>query len=193
MNLLRAGRSVAKAFCIAEAGTVSIEFAFCLPIMVTLWLGGTELQHMLQANRRVNLATTTVGDTVGRFPDLTRETVDDILALAPGLMLPFASDGARLQVRVSAVDIQSDGKAVVAWSRGRSMKERTSGADITSELPASVRVHGTQVIFSELAYQYEPLFGDSFLSAVNFTEQLYFSPRRTERVKLCYAGRKNCI
>ena len=62
-----------------------------------------------------------------------------------------------LKTRVSSVKILANGKACVRWSRSpNSGYARTPKSDVTTFIPADLRVPSTYLIVPETEYAYEP-------------------------------------
>ncbi|WP_322186173.1 TadE/TadG family type IV pilus assembly protein [Fulvimarina sp. 2208YS6-2-32] len=111
-------RRAIGAFARARDGAVAIEFVLVLPILVLLYLGAFEGSKLFEVSRKANTATETIGDLVGRTRSVTLRELNNIFDVARAIISPF--DPGELDVQISAISIDPQGKATVDWSRKRS-------------------------------------------------------------------------
>jgi len=174
-----------------EAGMAAVEFSLILPILVLLWIGGVEVTQAMSVDRRVNNLASSVGDLVARTKVLTYNDVSSIFAVAPGALFPYSSTG--VQIRVTAVDMNSGGTATVAWSRATGATAYTAGAPMNGIVPATLRVPNTQVIMAEVYFNYTPAIGKVITGTLQLSDRLYFVPRLVTKVQLCDNSNQNCV
>jgi Flp pilus assembly protein TadG len=156
-----------------KRGVVVIEFAFILPLMLTMWLGSIELSQIFTANRKAELTARTLADLIARFPgDEPMETKDfqpiwsSILATMAPLDNKIVSYG---YTHVAFSNVESGGKtpkATVCWSQfwkvapnGGKMNSprrlRGSVVDVNA-IPAHFRTKNTTLIWTEVEFNYTP-------------------------------------
>ena len=85
-----------------------------LPVMITLYLGAVEVSQGIGIDRKVTLTTRTVADLASQVASINNADMSNILNASSAVIAPY--DTSRLQVTVSAVEIDSNGIAKVAWS-----------------------------------------------------------------------------
>jgi Flp pilus assembly protein TadG len=137
-----------------------------------------------------NLASA-VGDLVSRDKRLTFAEVDQIFDIAPAAMYPYGSTG--LSIRVSAVQIDKDKNATVAWSRAKGSKAAyTAGTSVNNFIAANLRVPESQIIMSEVYQSYRPGVGYVITGEINMEDRMFFVPRLDRVVKLCDNKGENC-
>jgi Flp pilus assembly protein TadG len=174
----------AKRLASHEGGIAAVEFAMILPILVLLWLGGVEMTGALSVDRRVNNYASSLGDLVARRNAISYSEIDDIFDLADAAMFPYDATG--MDMRVTAIDVDEDGEATVAWSRGHGdMTARAKGDPMTSEVPDDLRVANSQVIMAEAAHSYSPAIGYVLTGAITLDDRMFFVPRLKSKVKIC--------
>ncbi|MBZ8133771.1 TadE/TadG family type IV pilus assembly protein [Afifella sp. IM 167] len=174
-----------------ETGVAAIEFALIAPILIALWLGTVELSQGLSVDRRLDQITASVGDLVARTAKLTEADMSDIFEIVRSAMTPYPEE--EVGVVVSAVDIDEEGNASVAWSRARGpLAAHASGSDVTGEIPASLRRPNSQVIVSEGSYAFRPALGYTITGTINLSDQHFFVPRESEKVELCGPDEEDC-
>lgn len=179
-----ATRSPARRFAAAEAGVAAVEFAFVAPFLILLWLGGVELTQGLTVDRRLSALVGSVGDLVSRSKMVTEADVANILDVTPGVLFPFDSGPAA--VILTAIDIDAEGKAKVAWSRSQGQRPaHAPGSDMTAAVAQDLLRPDSQLIMAEASYAYRPAVGYIITGSLMLEKQLFFVPRASTRVKLC--------
>ncbi len=177
------------AFLRHDRGMAAVEFSLVLPIMVVLWLAGVEVTQGLSVDRRLNNLASSVGDLVARSKTVTYADVTTIFDVAPGAMYPFCKTAALctsagLQMRVSEVSIDAGQNAKIVWSQARGITAYADNYNVTSVVPATLRVANTKIIMSDVYFTYRPAVGYIF-GSYNLNDRLFFVPRLSDTVKLC--------
>jgi hypothetical protein len=89
-------------------------------------------------------------------------------------------DVSKLKVTVSAVTIDSNNVAKIAWSDTLNGTKRTVGSTVT--LPTALNVANTTLIWSEVSYNYKPTIGYVVTGTLNLSDQIYMRPRLSDTV-----------
>jgi Flp pilus assembly protein TadG len=186
-----------------ESGMAAVEFSLILPILVILWIGGVEVTEALSVDRRINNLSSAIGDLVSRSKVVTYSEVTNIFNLGPKAMYPACDITGKpsctsqgLAMRVTAVDINGSGTGTVAWSRATGVPVYTAAADnnkMNTLVPATLRVPNTQVIMSEVYYNYRPAVGYVITGTKALSDRMYFVPRVVTKVQLCDDAGQNCV
>lgn len=108
-------------------GVAAIEFGMILPVMVTLWLGTTEMTFANASDRRLAQAANSVADLVSRQREVDEDVVDGIFEGGKAISYPDGQ-GIDLQMVVTSVEIDEDGNATVIWSEGHNKAGFSDGA-----------------------------------------------------------------
>jgi len=169
-----------------QRGVAAVEFALLLPIMVTLYFGGNEVATGVAADRKVTLVARTVADLASQTTKITTDDMTNLLNASGAVAHPFSSTN--LKVVVSAVDIDADGKATIAWSATLNGTKRTKDDVVTSSVPEGLRVKGTQLIWGEVKYDYTPTIGYVITGTITLSDQMFMRPRLSETVIYPYTG-----
>ena len=167
------------------------EFSFILPIMVLLWLGGSEMTLMLGTDRKVISLASAIGDITSRSKEITESQVDSLFDLATPSMFPQSADDTELII--TAVDMDDDGNATATWSRTQGGTAYAPGTQMNSKVPAALRVPDTQIIMAEVLHPHLPRIGYRITGTVDLEKTMFFTPRVSETVKLCNNSGNNCI
>lgn len=143
-------------------GAGAVEFAIVAPVLLVLYVGGSELAMAVTLNRKVQHAGATVNDLVTQSSTVSKNDVDRIFQISAAILSPYPT--APLRMRVSSVKVVSQGKAQVECSR---VYDKTSnpvtafskGTDyqLPSEF-ASLPVN-TSLMVAETRYDYAPWAG----------------------------------
>src|SRR6267142_6155638 len=149
-------------------GVSAVEFAMLLPLMVTLYLGSVEISQGVAIDRKVTLTTRTVADLASQVSSINNADMTNILSATSAVIAPF--DASRLRVVVSAVTIDANGAAKVAWSDTLNGTAHGVGTPVT--LPAALVVNNTTLIWSEVTYAYTPTIGYVVTGTLNLADQI---------------------
>src|SRR5689334_16998331 len=111
-----------------QRGVSAVEFAMLLPLMVTLYLGVVEVSQGVAIHRKVTLTARTVADLGSQVTSINNADMTNMLNAATAVVAPFTAND--LKVTVSAVDIDANGNAKVAWSDTRNGVARAKGSTV---------------------------------------------------------------
>lgn len=171
-------RPLARRFGGDESGVSAVEFALVLPIMLALYLGGVEVGDALTIKRKVTNVTSSLSDLVTQAKVISNKDMTNILAAAATIIAPY--EDSKLQIKVSGVAIDSDGKATVKWSDAYHDTPLAKDSAIT--LPAGVSQKNTFLITTEVHYAYTPTIGYVLTGTFDLTDQFYLRPRLSSKI-----------
>ena len=167
------GRGVLRRLVRSQRGVALTEFAFALPIFVTLLFGGLEIINLVMTHMRINQIAITVADNAGRV----RQGIDeaDIYEVFAGADLVGGSDFAQNgRVILSSLEPneQTGGNSgqMINWQRCHGSLSVTprygvqgagrDDASLSKGLgPTGGKIKaadGTAVMFVEVSYRYTP-------------------------------------
>jgi hypothetical protein len=182
-----------------QRGISVVEFAISLPIFSALAMYGLEIAYMATVNMQVSQLALAVADNASRLgqtdnsaitPTVAESDIDAVMfgALEQGKALDFQENG---RVILSSLERDSaTGRQFIHWQRCAGALERHSSyGDQTSdhngltgpELDGMGRpenkVHARNkeaVMFAEVYYTYQPLFGSLFVDDLTFKQEAAF-------------------
>jgi Flp pilus assembly protein TadG len=160
-------------------GTSALEFALLLPVMLTLYVAGTEISNAIAIDRKVTIAARTVTDLVSRAGSISTADMSDILAASAAVIAPYIPNN--LTVTVSEIYIDNNGNATVSgFSCSYQGTPRTIGQPVT--LPSQLTVNNSYLIWGEAQYNYTPPIAYVISGTLNLKDQIFMSPRMTSSV-----------
>jgi len=162
-----------------RSGFSAVEFALVLPLMMLLFLGGTELGDALTIDRKVTHAASALGDLVAQSRTISDHDMDDILDAVTAIIAPYDQD--KLRIRVTGVAIDSKGKATVAWSDARNDIPAVMGTAVS--LPAGVGQPNSFVVATEVHYEYTPAYGYVMTGSFDLNHSFHLRPRAGDKVE----------
>ena len=172
-------RSLRRRLVRDERGISAVEFALVLPILIMIYLAGTELSHAITVDRKLTTAGGSVGDLVAQGVSINTTEMDNILSAALAIMEPYSS--ATLKVVVSSVEIKKNGDEVLA-SCAYHDTPRTVGSAI--DIPEGVRIEGTTLIVTEVNYEYIPTLGQILTDSIYLSDRFFMRPRQVDKVAM---------
>jgi Flp pilus assembly protein TadG len=188
MSVKTAASRFAKRLRNCESGAVVVEFAYVLPIFVTLSFTGIEVSALAIANMRVSQIAMTVADNMSRakesvplgLPQLREVDINDTLLgarIQGGTTAPILQNG---RIIVSSLQVNGAGRQTIAWQRCKGLLNVTSAyGNEGATQPAPPATNGFQgmgtgaarvqaepnsaIIFVEVSYTYIPTVAASLL------------------------------
>ncbi|WP_334182809.1 TadE/TadG family type IV pilus assembly protein [Novosphingobium sp.] len=179
-----------------RSGVSVIEFALVLPILTTLGMYGTEVAYMAMVNMQVGEIATSVADNASRLgqtdntavaPTVKESDVDSVMwgALSEGASFNFVDNG---RIILSSLEVDPTTKReYIHWQRCRGSLARASSYGVadtgkTGNLlngmgKAGAKIHpvaNSAVMYVEVYYRYQPLFGTMFVKDAEFKQEAAF-------------------
>lgn len=139
------------------SGVALIEFAYSLPVMMLLYLGGITVSELIAVNRKVTTATRSLTDLVSRnispaiiYNDPNSTTAAAYLSASAVALAPYKLDRAVQQI--SLLRVCDEDHAYVVWTRARTQNEDgttstvTTSTDTAGTLPTAARQAAATVV-----------------------------------------------
>ena len=172
-----------------RAGVSALEFAFVLPLMLTIYIGSFELSQGLSAKTKVTQTARTVTDLVARSTNITASQMSDIFSATNTVMSPFTITTAQFVLVVSTINIDANSNTTIGASCASDGNTYyTPGQTVT--VPAALIVPSSQLIWGTASYTYTPFLvrgGAPFytmVGPVTLADQMYMAPRMSPTVSL---------
>jgi Flp pilus assembly protein TadG len=159
-------------------GVSAVEFALLLPLMVALYLGGTEISQAISISRKVTLTARTVADLVSRVTSTSTSDLQNSLNAAVAVMAPYQP--ALMTVTISQIYIDSQGRATIDWSCSYQGTARQAQSPVT--LPNSVVNPSSYLVWGESQYNFTPQIGYVITGTLQLKDQIYMVPRMSSAV-----------
>ncbi|MEM6901453.1 MAG: TadE/TadG family type IV pilus assembly protein [Pseudomonadota bacterium] len=159
-------------------GVSAVEFALVAPLMLLLFFGTTEVTILLQSERSVTSATSTMGDIAARLDVITDNDMEDIFGSTEIVLQTLDAQGAAM--RISSLVADEDGNVTVDWSDGRNMPALSEGASVP-DLPENIVPANGSIIMSELEYAFQ-LDGYFLDEERQLSERFFLRPRRVDQI-----------
>lgn len=164
----------------------AIEFAFIVPLMLSLFFGTVEFSSGVAAKRKVTLAARNLSDLVSQSSTVTDTDLNNYNETSRAIMYPYLTSD--YVSRVTELYIDPTTKVgQVKWSKGWGKAALTG----TMAVPTALQVGGTYVIYGEVDYKYVPAVGYMMAkTGVPMTDISYTRPRQSTCVT--YGSVQNC-
>lgn len=157
-------------------GIALIEFAFVLPFLVLLFIGGFQLMDAISAYRKVGVTVRALADMTTQNTTMTATQADEILNASRQVMAPYSPTNA--VVRISQIQVQANGQATVSWSQASANGTAyAKGRALT--IPSQIATQNNYYIFSEINYTYTPRIASTLIGTIPLTQVIYMSPRNS--------------
>jgi Flp pilus assembly protein TadG len=171
--------SVWRRFKADRRGVAAVEFALIAPIMVLMYMGLVELCQAMIAERKADHVASAIGDLTAQAETVSTTDLSDIFSIGSTIMAPY--DTTTLQMRITSITLDNQGKPKVTWTRGSNWTGAALHVGDQVTLPMTLN-NGDSIIKAETAYQYNSVFHYVLPNALNYTESFYLRPRRSDNV-----------
>lgn len=175
-------------------GVSFLEFALILPIIISMGFYGTEMAYMATVNMQLGQLASSVADNASRLgqtdnsavtPNVKETDVDSVMtgALVEGQGINFEANG---KVILSSLELDSSTqRQYIRWQRCRgnltaASRYGTTGTGLTGTKlagmgnPVITANANSAVMFVEVYYTYQPLFGTMFVGKPTFRREAAF-------------------
>ena len=171
-------------------GVSAVEFALLLPMLLTLFFGGTEITQGITIKRKTTIVTRTIGDLVSQDTSVSDGEMTTILAASTSVVAPFSSGN--LKLIISSIGIDGEGVAKIVWSDA-SVGATAHGRGTTMTLPDGLaNFPNTTLILAEAQYDYTPTVGYVVTGTMALKDHLYLRPRLVNKVCRVSGGQTYC-
>lgn len=173
-------------------GLALVEFAYALPVLITLTFAGAELANLAIANARVSAITSMVADGVARVRDRIDENdINDIITGAKyaGESLQLTTRGRIIisTLEDNAATTSPANDQIITWQRCKGIKSIATGQTIGSEgaaLSSGIgpagnlsATPGNPIVVVEIFYDYPPIMSDKWFGPITIHYSSAFSVR----------------
>jgi Flp pilus assembly protein TadG len=187
-----------KAFARDPRGAAAVEFAFIVPVLITLYLGSMEVSQALDVNKRVNRTASMVADLVTQQESVDKAQLLSIMKIGDATLQPYDRDSPDITIVAIQVDSSDSPKAQVAWSlehHGNTVSTPFSAGSVIS-LPANLKTAGAFVVKVTTALNYIPITAwaikntssNGSIVTIPMSETYYLRPRLTSTITCTDCG-----
>ncbi len=167
-----------------QSGTVAIEFALIVPLMVTLYLGSYETANLTLAYMKLEASAETAADLVAQTrvnTVLASADFTSITTAATEVLTPLPTSDAQLAIAYAAITY-STGSPVIDWHlevNGATAITLTDAAGVKDLATLGSETSGSSdsVIVAHLTYAYSSPFGYILSSSYSLSEWAFNRPR----------------
>jgi Flp pilus assembly protein TadG len=161
-------------------GAAAVELALITPALLAVFFGTNEAAQAVAVDRKVTITARSLSDLVAQSTSITNADMTNIFSAASAILSPYPIT--TLTARVSAVNINAAGTvATVVWSNAYgNISPRGTGDVVT--IPPALRIPNTQLIWSEISYDYTPPVAKYITGALNLTDEFFARPRQSNTI-----------
>jgi Flp pilus assembly protein TadG len=167
-------RRLARRFGASRRGVAAIEFAFVLPLMLSIYFGVVELGQGVMIDRKITELTRSMADLGARSTTISNTEMTDIFDAASTVLMPFTAVTPNLTVSSIVIDNNRVGR--VCWSSQRNSTALARGATVT--VPDELRIANTSLIRATATYDFTPVIGYVLTGTIRIGgDPIYMRPR----------------
>lgn len=202
-SLLTRTRRLAQRLKRDRSGLALIEFAFSLPIFMGLGFYGVEVANLAITQMKMSQIALNMADNASRIGTLNstlgakvidESQVNDVFQAA-AIQAGAAGIYQDGRTVLSSLEVNASGGQTIMWQRCKGIlfddsdygPEGTgsTGTSFPGMGPAGSRIQastGTAVMYVELTYVYEPLFGDMFMQKQTLKQDAAYTVRDAREI-----------
>ena len=158
-------------------GVALIEFAFTVPILLTMYIGSAELCNGIGAQRKVTTTTRALADLTSQYTVINNAELSQIAAASAQIMAPY-NVSVGYQLTITQVKIDGASVAKVDWSYAQGTTPLTVGDNVTMD--AALRQPNTYMLVAQVQYIYTPRLGQAFSKPITMRDTIFMSPRGSD-------------
>lgn len=172
-----------------EQGLAAVEFAFVLPILITMLLGLVELSQALACRTDVTNMAYTGADLIAQEKQVTTSDMQNVFNALSAMLFGFDPTKAKVTIS-SIVDDGSNGATgTVAWTCSTGTDAHSVGDTVPLPQPVGggtnqIMTSGGSVILSEITYTYNSPIAYFLVGTKYFNNSFYAHPRRVLQIPL---------
>lgn len=165
-----------------ERGVAATEAALLLPLLLTLFVGSTEVTFKIWSTQKVEKLAVTLADVVTQSQTISFDGLEQVVNASDRIMDPFAFENEGV-IFVSSVYVpQGETVAKVNWQckfgsafvANSKLGLKGADADLPDDLILEER---DNVIVAEIYYQYKPMLPGLMFDEAVVYRNAYFKPR----------------
>ncbi|HXS05495.1 MAG TPA: TadE/TadG family type IV pilus assembly protein [Rhizomicrobium sp.] len=169
-----------------ESGLAAIEFAFVLPILLTMLLGLVELSNALGTRTALTNMASTAADLIARESATSGSDMDTVFGAMSAMMYGYSTSSATVTI-TSVIDGGAGKPPVVSWScawnaSGSSASPQAKGATPTVPSGMVTQGGGDSVIWARVTYIYTSPLSAFITSPISWSNDFYLKPRRVLQI-----------
>lgn len=161
-------------------GVAAVEFAMIAPVLLILYMGGTDATLAVTLHRKLQDAAGTVSDLATQHEIVTKAELTGLMNVARDIMRPYPTD--KLGFVIQGVDIDATGKAKVVWSFGQNREAPKKNTAYTLP-PEFQNLKDTFIVVSRSEYRYQPIGGYGFSQGIDMAGDATFRARAKKGVR----------
>lgn len=164
-------------------GSILVEVALTVPIILILFTAGFEVGRFALLEMKVSRTAMTLADLVAQTEDKIFDSdIDGLMKAVPHIAEPFNFDSSNTQVIVTSVKADSSDTPIVCWQKeavgdlGQDSKVGDPGA--TADMPTTIDMkEGDTAVIAEVYFDYTPFLFDTVMNAQRLSSTAVFRPR----------------
>lgn len=164
-----------RAFSSDARGSAALEFAFILPVALSLLTGVVEYGDAIAIDRKVTLTARTVTDLVTQYNNISQAELSVLMSASSAIVAPYSSSN--IGVTVSEVTTDASGNPTITWTQALNGNSTVRHIGDTVTLPTTIKTPNMNYIWGEVNYTYTPMIGYQVTGTWVIHDQTYMAPR----------------
>lgn len=169
-----------------RSGIVATEFAMIVPIMLVLFFGVVEITNGVAANRDVSIMVHTNADLTSQSSSVKDSDLANFFAASIGVLYPYVTSVTDPKLKQTIIEfwVNPALQARVQWAKNSDGSPSLTPGTVVN-IPASLTIANTYVIYSSVNYLYVPTGGIGYVmnkAGVTLSDFAFTRPRTSQCV-----------
>ncbi len=162
-----------------RSGVAAVEFALIAPVLLVLYVAGSEAATATIINRKVQHTASSIANLLTRQTKTTATEVRSIFHIAGSVMTPY--DNSRLTLTATMLWIDASGNNTVKWSVSSGPTRDTAGTAVT--VPSNFSSYRSRaLLLVKSSYRYEPFGGYGSMKPFRMGGTSYYETRTGKEI-----------
>jgi len=194
-SMLKQLRSYAYALISDRHGIAAVEFAFVVPLLLSLYFVTMEVSQAIETNKKVSRAGSMVADLITQQQTIKATEVDAVMKIAESILQPYNRSTGKIFITAIQVTDEASPQVLVVWSRKYvdGVGKPDVVKDTVTTVPDALNTKGAFLIrvVSELDYkpmitwaaESKPVLGlAAAIDPITMDETYYLRPRMSQTI-----------
>ena len=163
-------------------GMAAVEFAFLLPVMITMFFGVVEVSMAISCRTDVTNVASTVADLSAQASSLSTSDVSNVFNAASAILYPYDTGAAKITITSITYDTSTKSltSGKVDWSCAKNGTARSKNSTVS--LPSGLMTANGSVVMAEINYSYSSPTTKVITGPISMANTFYTKPRRVAQI-----------